>query len=165
VTDAESTEPVQVTIRALVVDPSTNSPVVILAKPDDNAYLPIWIGVCEANAIAIKLEGVASPRPMTHDLMGSILRDLGCSLDRIVIHSLDESVFHASLHVNGPGGEHHEIDARPSDAIALALRLEAGVYVDPNVLARAVVAEVSQEEALKAMLEELRPEDMGDYEM
>ncbi len=161
----ESSEPIEVSIRALVVDPATNSPVVILGKPDDNAYLPIWIGVCEANAIAISLEDVSVPRPMTHDLMASIIGEFGFALDRIVIHSLDESVFHASLHLNGPDGARRKVDARPSDAIALALRLGAGVFVEPSVLARAVVAEVSQEEALKAMLEQLRPEDMGDYEM
>jgi hypothetical protein len=165
VTIDPSAEPVQVAVRALIVDPTTKSPVVILAKPDENAYLPIWIGICEANAIAIALEGMESPRPLTHDLMGSLIGDLGFSLDRVVIHSLDEAVFHASLHLNGPGGVHREIDARPSDAIAVALRLDAGVFVHPSVLARAVVSEVSQEEAIKAVLEEMRPEDMGDYEM
>jgi bifunctional DNase/RNase len=164
-TDHPPAEPVEVVIRALVVDPATNTPVVILAKPDDNAYLPIWIGVCEANAIAMKLEDVESPRPMTHDLMASLIDTLGFTLDRIVVHSLDESVFHASLHISGPADVRLEIDARPSDAIALALRAGAGVFVEPSVLDRAVVAEVSQEEAVKAVLEQLRPEDLGDYEM
>lgn len=153
------------TVRALVMDPATNSPVVILAKPDENAYLPIWIGVCEANAIAVNLEGVEVPRPLTHDLTVSLIRDLGFALDNVLIHTLDDSVFHASLQLSGPGGEYREIDARPSDAIALALRAGADVYVAPSVLDRAVVSEASQEEAVKAVLEQLRPEDLGEYEM
>lgn len=157
--------PVKMTVRALVVDPTTKSPVVILARPEDNAYLPIWIGVCEANAIAINLEGIEVPRPLTHDLIGSVIRDLGFTLDHVLIHSLDDSVYHASVHLTNAAGDRHEIDARPSDAIAMALRSEADVLVDPSVLERAVVTEASQEEALKAVLEQLRPEDMGDYEM
>jgi bifunctional DNase/RNase len=153
------------TVRALVVDPATNSPVVILAKPDENAYLPIWIGVCEANAIAINLEGVEVPRPLTHDLIDSLIRNLGFSLDHVLIHTLDGSVFHASLHLTAADGGHREVDARPSDAIAIALRTKADVFVSPGVLERAVVSEASQEEAVRSILEQMRPEDMGEYEM
>ena len=157
--------PVKMSVRALVVDPTTNSPVVILAKPDENAYLPIWIGVCEANAIAINLEGVEVPRPLTHDLIGTLIRDLGFTLDHVIIHSLDEAVFLASVHLSNREGDRREVDARPSDAIAIALRANADVLVDPSVLERAVVTESSQEEAMMAVLEQMRPEDMGDYEM
>jgi len=159
------TGPVKMTVRALVVDPATNSPVVILSRPEENAYLPIWIGVCEANAIAINLEGVEVPRPLTHDLIGSLIHNLGFTLDHVLIHSLDDAVFLASLHLVDPNGGRREIDARPSDAIAVALRTDADVLVDPAVLASAVVTEASQEEAVRAILEKMRPEDMGEYEM
>jgi len=158
-------DPVKMTVRALVVDPTTNSPVVILSPPEENRYLPIWIGVCEANAIAINLEGVEVPRPLTHDLVKAVIHDLGFRLDHVLIHTLDDAVFHASLHLVDPDGGRREIDARPSDAIAVALRADADVYVDPEVLASAVVTEASQEEAVKAILEKMRPEDMGEYEM
>lgn len=157
--------PVKMSVRALVVDPSTNSPVVILSKPDENAYLPIWIGTCEANAIAINLEGVEVARPLTHDLIGSLIDGLGFSLDHILIHSLDEAVFLASVHLSNNDGERRQVDARPSDAIAIALRAGADVLVDQSVLERAIVTEASQEEAVKAVLEQMRPEDMGEYEM
>ncbi len=161
----KTTDPVKMSVRALVVDPATNSPVVILARPEGNAYLPIWIGVCEANAIAINLEGVEVPRPLTHDLIGSLIRDLGFSLDHVLIHSLDDAVYFASVHLSNPAGDQYEVDARPSDAIAIALRADADVLVDSTVLERAVVTEASQEEAVKTMLEQMRPEDMGEYEM
>ncbi|MCU0302862.1 MAG: bifunctional nuclease family protein [Thermoanaerobaculales bacterium] len=157
--------PVKMVVRALIVDPTTSSPVVILSRPDENAYLPIWIGVCEANAIAMTLEGVETPRPMTHDLIGSLLRNLGFSLDHVLIHSLDDSVFLASVHLVNPSGEVRVVDARPSDAIAIALRAGADVLVSPNVLERAVVSESSEEDAVREILERMRPEDMGEYEM
>ena len=158
-------DPVKMTVRAIVVDPATKSPVVILGSPEKNAYLPIWIGVCEANAIAISLEGVEVQRPLTLDLIGTLIRDLGFSLDHVLIHSLDEAIFLASVHLINPQGERREVDARPSDAIAIALRADADVLVDPRVLASAVVTEATQEEAVKAILEKMRPEDMGEYEM
>jgi bifunctional DNase/RNase len=161
----KTTEPVKMAVRALVVDPTTNSPVLILARPEENAYLPIWIGVCEANAIAIKLEGVSVPRPLTHDLIGSLISGLGYRLDHVLIHSLDDAVFLASVHLSNSEGVHRELDARPSDAIAIALRADADVYVSPSVLERAVVSEATEEEAVKTVLERMRPEDMGEYEM
>lgn len=157
--------PIKMSIRALIVDPATNSPVVILSRGDENAYLPIWIGVCEANAIAITLESVDTPRPLTHDLIGALIATMGFTLDHIFIHSLDGSVFLASVHLTSPDGESREVDARPSDAIAMAVRAGVDILVDPSVLDRAVVTEENQEDALKAVLEEMRPEDMGEYEM
>ena len=161
----KTSDPVKMSVRALVVDPATNSPVVILSRPEDNAYLPIWIGVCEANAIAINLEGVEVPRPLTHDLIGSLIHDLGFTLDYVLIHSLNDAVFQASVHLSNSEDDRYEVDARPSDAIAIALRADADVLVDSTVLERAVVTEASQEEAIKAVLEQMRPEDMGEYEM
>ena len=157
--------PVKMAVRGLVVDPTTNSPVVILAEPEKNAYLPIWIGVCEANAIAVTLEGVESPRPLTHDLVGTLIRDLGYTLDHVLIHTLDDAVFLASIHLTNERGDHREVDARPSDAIAIALRADGDVLVSPTVLDRAVVSEATEEEAVATILEKIRPEDMGEYEM
>lgn len=161
----DSALPVKMAVRALVMDPNTKTPVVILAEPEKHTYLPIWIGVCEANAIAVELEGVTSPRPLTHDLMGTLIQDLGFTLDHVLIHSLDDAVFLASIHLSDGQGEHREVDARPSDAIAIALRSGADVLVSPSVLERAVVNEANEEEAVRTILEQIRPEDMGEYEM
>jgi bifunctional DNase/RNase len=147
------------------MDPVSKMPVVILQPPDRSSFLPIWIGVCEANAIALQLEGVTTPRPMTHDLVRSLLEATGFSVRKVVIHSLSESVFLASIQIaNGDGGV-HAVDSRPSDALAIALRTGATVYVTPAVLEQAQVAESTEEDAMRAVLERLRPEDLGDYEM
>lgn len=164
-TTEDSVLPTKMVVRALVVDPTTKTPVVILAEPEANAYLPIWIGVCEANAIAVVLEDVESPRPLTHDLMRTLIQNLGFTLDHVLIHSLNDTVFLASIHLINARGEHHEVDARPSDAIAIALRAEVDVLVSQSVLERAVVNEASEEEAVKTILEQIQPEDMGEYEM
>ena len=156
---------VLMTVRGLVMDPTSNSPVVILENSESNAFLPIWIGVCEANSIALELEGVETPRPMTHDLIQDLLVTAGCTVDHILIHSLDDSVFIASIQLRDASEETHQVDSRPSDAIALALRAKADVLVDPSVLERAVMSEASSEETLKTILERMRPEDMGEYEM
>jgi bifunctional DNase/RNase len=153
------------TVRGLVVDPVSNMPVVILQNPDGNAFLPIWIGVCEANSIALHLEGVATPRPMTHDLVRTLIEATGFEIARIFIHTLSDSVFIASIFLRGANGEEREVDCRPSDAIAVALRTDAEVLVDSAVLEKAFVGEASTEETLKAILEQMRPEDMGEYEM
>jgi len=157
--------PVKMTVRALVMDPVSNMPVVILEQPESNAYLPIWIGVCEANSIALVLESVSTPRPMTHDLVGSLVDAMGFSVDHVLIHSLNDSVFLASIHLVGREGGVCDVDSRPSDAIAIALRADADVLVEQSVLDRALVAESSQEDTIRAILERLRPEDMGEYEM
>jgi bifunctional DNase/RNase len=162
---SDSPSPVLMTVRGLVMDPASNSPVVILENSESNAFLPIWIGVCEANSIALELEGVETPRPMTHDLIQDLLATAGCTVDHIFIHSLDDSVFIASIQLRDASAATHQVDSRPSDAIALALRTKADVLVDPSVLERAVMTESSVEETLKSILERMRPEDMGEYEM
>jgi hypothetical protein len=164
-TPAERQPPVRMTVRALVMDPVSNMPVVVLQDDAQTRFLPIWIGVCEANAISLVLEGVATPRPMTHDLMRGLLGATGFAVDHVLIHTLSESVFLASIHLVSSAGEVREVDARPSDALALALRTNAAVLVDPEVLTRAVVTEPDQDEAMRAILERLRPEDLGEYEM
>jgi bifunctional DNase/RNase len=162
---AAPADAVEMQIRALVVDPVSKMPVVILEQPSQNAYLPIWIGVCEANAIALELEGITTPRPMTHDLITTLLAKTGHSVDSIHIHSLRENVFHATIYLSNGGDELREIDSRPSDALAIALRARARILVSENVLADAVVEGTSHEDAVRLILERLRPEDLGEYEM
>ncbi len=156
---------VEMRIEGLIIDPTTQSPIVILREADSSNILPIWIGVCEANAIAVELEAVKTPRPMTHDLIMKLIAELGFTLDRIVINTLSEGVFFAELHLLGKAGEEQTIDSRPSDAMALALRAKKSILVAHEVLAEAQIAQTTHDEALKAILERLRPEDLGEYEM
>jgi bifunctional DNase/RNase len=156
---------VKMTIRGLVMDPTSNTPVVVLENPDGNLLLPIWIGVCEANSIALELEGVAAPRPMTHDLIQDLLRTAGCAVDHIFIHTLEDSVFKASIQFRDAAATIHNVDSRPSDAIAVALREKVDVLVDPAVLEHGVMNASTVEETIRELLEQMRPEDMGEYEM
>jgi len=164
-------EELQVEIKGLMLDPSSNVPIVILRDIQSQLFLPIWIGVFEANAIALRLEKVEPPRPMTHDLLRSMLEQLGGTVEKIVISDLKESTFFAQIHVrNGRDQERSmSIDARPSDAIALALRTESPIYVLRSVLDKAqavdLATEASDEEKLKKWLEEISPEDLGKYTM
>lgn len=162
---ADTSLPVLMKVRGLVMDPASNSPVVILENSESTAFLPIWIGVCEANSIALELESVETPRPMTHDLIQNLLVTAGCKIDHIYIHTLDDNVFIASIQLRDSSATTHQVDSRPSDAIALALRAKADVLVDASVLERAVIGESSTEETLRSILEKMRPEDMGEYEM
>lgn len=164
-TESSHGPPVAMSIKALVMDPVSNMPVVILEDPAGSAYLPIWIGVCEANSIALSLEGITTPRPMTHDLIGAVIGALDYRVDRVVIHTLADSVFLASMWLVDGNGQFREVDSRPSDAIAIALRTGAGVYVNPEVLSQAQIGASSEEDAVRSILERLRPQDMGEYEM
>ncbi len=163
--ERDTSSAVKMTVRGLIMDPTSNSPVVILQNDEGNTFLPIWIGVCEANSIALELEGVAPPRPMTHDLIRDVIACTGHAVDHVFIHTLDNSVFIASIQLRDAKETIHHVDSRPSDAIALALRTKADVFVDPSVLERAVMSEVDVEETLRTILERMRPEDMGEYEM
>jgi bifunctional DNase/RNase len=158
----------RVEIRGLMLDPSSNVPSVILRDTESQLFLPIWIGVFEANAIALRIEGVEPPRPMTHDLLRLMLEQLGAQVEKIVISDLRESTFFAVIHVQ-QGGRSIGIDARPSDAIALALRVEAPIFVLRDVLDKAQAAElagqVSDEDKLKKWLEEISPEELGKWTM
>jgi bifunctional DNase/RNase len=153
-------------VKGLMIDPSSNNPIVILRDPESQVFLPIWIGLFEASAIQLGLEAVASPRPRTHDLLASMLRMLGSEVVKVVVADLREQTFYAVIHVKR-GLEEIEIDARPSDAIALALRTGSPVFVAPSVLEKAQVGSGTQDEQerLKKLLEELDPEDLGEYEM
>jgi len=158
---------VEMSIRGLMIDPITNMPIVILKDADDQRTLPIWVGPVEANAIAIQMENITTPRPMTHDLLVRVMADLGATVDRVVVADLSENTFYAQL-ILRRGDEVVVVDARPSDALALALRTKARVFVSEHVLDRAqsldTSAEQANQERLQRWLESLDPDDLG-YKM
>jgi hypothetical protein len=158
-----------VEIRGLILDPVSNSPIVILKKPGENLFLPIWIGVFEANAIALQLEGVQTPRPMTHDLMRAAIEALDAVVEGVEVHALVDSTFHARIVVRTAAGQRVELDARPSDAIALALRCKAAIRVADAVFRDAHALDLKddddQEGKLREWLEALTPEQLGKYNM
>lgn len=158
---------VEMSIKGLMVDPVTNMPIVLLRDADNQRVLPIWVGPVEANAIALQVENVAPPRPMTHDLLRNLLTELGARLARVVISDLRDSTFFAYLELHR-NGEVIFVDARPSDALALSIRTRTPVFVDAKVLERSRTTEVSSEQAdqerLQRWLESLDPDDLG-YKM
>jgi bifunctional DNase/RNase len=165
---SDPNDELQVEIKGLMLDPSSNIPIVILRDLGSQLFLPIWIGVFEANAIALRLEGVEPPRPLTHDLLRSVIERLGGRIGKIVISDLRESTFFAMIHVQS--SDHDvTIDARPSDAIALALRTGSPIFVLRSVLEKAqavdLAAEVSDEDKLKKWLEEISPDELGKWTM
>lgn len=155
-------------IKGLMLDPSSNAPIVILRDTESQLFLPIWIGIFEANAIALRMEGVETPRPMTHDLLRSTLEHLGAGVERVVICDLRENTFYALIHLLRKE-ERLTVDARPSDAIALALRTDAPIYVLRSVLEKAKAIDLlstsADEERLKKWLEEMGPDDLPKYTM
>jgi bifunctional DNase/RNase len=164
-------ELVQMSIKGLMLDPMSNSPIVVLKDDDEKLFLPIWVGIFEANAIALQLENITTPRPMTHDLLRDMIAQLDARVTRIVINDLKDATFFAQIRllIQRAGGEEMlEIDARPSDAIALALRTEAPIYVAQSVLDQAQTITPDGEETAektKAWFENLSPEDLGKYKM
>jgi hypothetical protein len=157
-------------LRGLILDPQSESPVVILHEEKEALYLPIWIGVFEANAIALALEAVRPKRPMTHDLLRSTIESLGGALERIEIHTLHEGTFYARLIVRTKLGEPPvAIDSRPSDAIALALRAGAPIWAARQVVEQAVAsaknADLTDEKGLREWLANAKPEELGKYSM
>jgi bifunctional DNase/RNase len=159
---------IPMSIKGLMMDPITNMPIVILHDPDGRRVLPIWVGVFEANAIALQIENVATPRPMTHDLLRNMLQELHARVDKIVVTDLRENTFFALIHLK-VSGDPLVIDARPSDAIALALRTQAPIYVEDSVLEHAKsvdsIPEKQDDERLSKWLESLDPDDLGKYKM
>lgn len=155
-------------VKALIVDPIANLPVVILRDAEDRSFLPIWVGVFEANAIALQLEGVRTPRPMTHDLLRQTIHQLDGSVERVVITKLHENTFYAEIHLR-VGGREVVVDSRPSDAIALALRSSSPVFVEEAVLEKSQAQDDSSEaqshERLRKWFEEADPESLGKYKM
>ena len=159
---------IEMSIKGLMVDPITNMPIIVLREVDGQRVLPIWVGVFEANAIALQVENVQTPRPMTHDLLRSVITELGGQLERIVVCELKENTFYAMLHVQSADGS-HRIDARPSDAIALALRFGSRIFVEDGVIQNARTVEMSRESVdvgrLQKWLESLSDDDLGKYKM
>jgi uncharacterized protein len=159
---------VEMKIRGLMVDPVTNMPIVVLKDVNGTAILPIWVGVYEANAIALEIEKVATPRPMTHDLIRNVLFGLETGVKKVVVSDLKDDTFYAVIWLER-GGEMISIDSRPSDALAVALRLDCPIYVEETVLKTsktvASVAEVGNNEELRRWLENLNDEDLGRYKM
>jgi hypothetical protein len=126
---------VEVKVGALIMDPNSNTPIVVLKGIENEAVLPIWVGAYEANAIALELEKVVPQRPMTHDLLKNTILELGYRVERVIVTDLKDNTFYAVIElVNQENGEKVQIDSRPSDAIALALRMDSPIYVDQKVL-------------------------------
>ncbi|MCH7803013.1 MAG: bifunctional nuclease family protein [Acidobacteria bacterium] len=155
-------------IKGLIMDPLTNSPIVILQSLEKNTLLPIWVGIFEANAIALQIERIDTPRPLTHDLIKNILLQLDANVDKIVVTDLQENTFYAVIHLR-MNGDHITIDSRPSDAIALALRTDAPIFVTEEVINNSRNISLEKEnldsEDIKKWLESLNPDDMGRYKM
>ncbi len=160
--------PVRMKIKGLMIDPVSNMPIIILKEPDGEQVLPIWVGIFEANAIAMQLEKIVSPRPMTHDLLRNVIESLKARVDRVVITDLKDNTFFALIHLDR-NGEHLAIDARPSDAMALALRSEVPIFVEAGVLERSSASgddpSSDETERLRRWLEKVDPEELGKYEM
>ncbi len=155
-------------IRGLMMDPTTNMPIVVLKDVEGDSVLPIWVGVYEANAIALEIEKVTTPRPMTHDLLKNMLTGFGASVSKIVVTELKDDTFYAVIWAERDG-EVISIDSRPSDALALALRVDCPIFVDDEVLRVSKVVSAASErlssEDLKKLLEGLTDEDTGGYKM
>ena len=159
---------IEMIIKGLMIDPITNMPIVILRDKEGQRVLPIWVGAFEANAIALQIENVTTPRPMTHDLLRNVLHDLKADVQKIVVSDLKENTFYALIHLV-VNGEPMAIDARPSDAIALALRASAPIFVEDSVIDHAKTVDLAPEKAgserLQKWLENLDPDEMGKYKM
>ena len=159
---------IEMSIKGLMVDPITNMPIVILKDKLGERVLSIWVGIFEANAIALQIENVATPRPMTHDLLRNIITDLDGSVDRVVVSDLKDNTFFAIIHLT-VHGERIAVDARPSDAIALALRTRSPILVEESVIDNAKTADFTAEPGdnarLQKWLESLDPEELGKYKM
>jgi len=158
-------------VRGLALDPMSNMPIIILRDEDDKRSLPIWVGIFEANAIALELEKIATPRPMTHDLIKNILEAIDARVVKVEVTDLKDNTFFAVLHLQ-VGETEYRVDSRPSDAIALALRVAAPIYVDEDVVRKAKSIDVTKEgetvkaddpERLREWLENIKPEDFGKF--
>ncbi len=158
---------IKMEIKGLLMDPVSNMPVVILRDTEKGHFLPIWVGIFEANAIALEMEKVTTPRPMTHDLLKNLLGELDARVERIVINDLRENTFFARIHLIR-GDAMLSVDSRPSDAIALALRSQADIFVEEEVLekSRTLRSDSDQDpDRLKKWLEEASADELGKYRM
>jgi len=159
---------IEMKIRGLMMDPVTNVPIVILRGTEAGVLLPIWVGVYEANAIAVEIEKMATPRPMTHDLLRNILNGLSCSVAKVVVNQLKDDTFYAIIWLK-LDGRLISIDCRPSDALAIALRMDSPIFVEEDVIKASKVEATTKEKStdveLKQWLENLNDEDLGEYKM
>src|SRR5687767_10398556 len=159
---------IEMTIKGLMVDPITNMPIVILKDKEGERVLPIWVGIFEANAIALQIENIATPRPMTHDLLRNVIGDLDGSVDRVVVSDLKDNTFYAVIHLT-VRGERVAVDARPSDAIALALRTRSPILVEETVIENAKTVDFGADrldnEKVQKWLEALDPAELPKYKM
>jgi uncharacterized protein len=159
---------VEMKIRGLMMDPVTNMPIVILKDSGTDTVLPIWVGVYEANAIALEIEKVSTPRPMTHDLIKNVLTGLDAAVHKVVVTELKDDTFYAVIWLEREGRV-ISIDSRPSDALALALRVDCPIFVDDEVLKSSKLAAnlsaKSTDEELRKLLEGMNDEDLGRYKM
>jgi len=159
---------IEMKVKGLVVDPISKMPIVVLENPRNEQILPIWIGVFEANAIALTIENVPTPRPMTHDLLKSFLDKLDIAIEKIVVNDVRNNTFFAMIHCR-KAEQAIVIDSRPSDAIALALRMSSPIFVEDEVVKKAHGLKFDEKagssEKLRSWLESLQPEDFGKYKM
>ena len=159
---------VEMKIRGLMMDPVTQSPIVILKDVSGNTILPIWVGMYEANAIALEIEKISTPRPMTHDLIKTLLMGMETGIRKVVVNELKDDTFFALIWLE-KDGKLISVDSRPSDALALALRLDCPIFVDEQVIknskATTTVSEKVTGEELLGWLESLNDEDLGRYKM
>ncbi|MBI2216510.1 MAG: bifunctional nuclease family protein [Candidatus Rokubacteria bacterium] len=162
---------VEMKVRGLALDPMSNMPIIILRDDEDKRSLPIWVGIFEANAIALELEKIATPRPMTHDLIKNILETIDARVAKVVVTDLRDNTFFAVIHLN-VGETEYTVDSRPSDAIALALRVAAPIYVDEDVVKKARTLEVTKDaetvkaddpDKLREWLQNIKPEDFEKF--
>jgi len=159
---------VEMKVEGLTLDPLTNMPIIILKDPDGNRALPIWVGFFEANAIALEIEKIATPRPMTHDLMKNLINDMKAEIKHILVSELKDNTFYAEISLLS-GGDTLKIDSRPSDAIALALRVKAPIYVNEAVIEAAKSLDLpdpskvntQDKDQWKNWLENIKPQDFG----
>ena len=159
---------IEMKIRGLMMDPVTNMPIVVLKDAGGTAILPIWVGIYEANAIALEIEKVQTPRPMTHDLLKNLLLGLNVRVQKVVVNELRDDTFFALIWMERDG-QMISMDSRPSDALALALRVDCPIFVEEDVLksskVSSAITEKSSSEELRKWLEGLSDEDLGRYKM
>ncbi len=155
---------IEVKIRALMMDPNSGTPIVILKDVNSETMLPIWVGAYEANAIALEIEKIAPPRPMTHDLLRNLIVEMGARVERVVVTELRDNTFFAVIEMRGSDGAPMMLDSRPSDAIALALRADCPIYVDMDVIraSRNTVESAEEEAEVGAAEDEDWPDVIGE---
>jgi bifunctional DNase/RNase len=159
---------IEMHIKGLVIDPISKMPIVVLEDLQNERMLPIWIGVFEANAISLKMEDIATPRPMTHDLVTNFLNQLNITIEKVVVTDVKDNTFYANIHCR-QDDKTIIVDSRPSDAIALSLRMNAPIFVQHDVIEKAQSLKfddkLEDSEKLKSWLESLEPDDFGKYKM